>query len=172
MTIATLARCLVCSLALLREGTAGEEVARLSPAVFAELPVNVVAALERRGCTIPQHAESSRRANVIKGEFARPGQTDWVVLCSRAGHLETIVFWNGLAAKMEIVFSLQVPDPLRSPFETEIAPVSRDYILDHCRAGGVEPPPIDHQGIETSTGMSSGIQYFYRGKWLLLPGAD
>jgi hypothetical protein len=97
---------------------------------------------------------------------------DWAVLCSRAGHLEIYVFWNGVATNMEIVFSLQVPDPLPSPFETEIAPVGRKYILEHCRAGGVEPPPIEHQGIETSTGMSSGIRYFYRGKWLLLPGAD
>src|ERR1035441_7776394 len=147
MTTATLARCLICCVALLREGIAGEKIVRLSPAVFSELPVKVVAALESRGCTIPQHSESSRRANVIRGEFARPGQMDWAVLCSRAGHLEIYVFWNGVATNMEIVFSLQVPDPLPSPFETEIAPVGRKYILEHCRAGGVEPPPIEHQGI-------------------------
>jgi len=33
--------------------------------------------------------------NVIKGEFARPGQIDWAVLCSVKGVSTILVFWNG-----------------------------------------------------------------------------
>jgi hypothetical protein len=33
--------------------------------------------------------------NVIKGEFARPGQTDWAVLCSVKGVPTILVFWDG-----------------------------------------------------------------------------
>jgi hypothetical protein len=36
-----------------------------------------------------------------------------------------------------------------------------------------KPPPIDHQGIECSSGMAYSILlYFYKGKWLTLQGAD
>lgn len=62
---------------------------------------------------------------------------------------------------------------LEDPFETAIAPVSRKYILDHYRAyGGPKPPPIDQQGIDCSSGMSASILYLYKGKWLMLQGAD
>jgi hypothetical protein len=33
--------------------------------------------------------------NVIKGEFARPGQTDWAVLCSVKSVSTILAFWNG-----------------------------------------------------------------------------
>jgi hypothetical protein len=60
--------------------------------------------------------------------------------------------------------------------ETRLKPPSllsaRKYILDHYRPyGGPKPPPIDHQGIECSSGMASSILYFYKGKWLTLQGA-
>src|SRR2546425_8553742 len=48
---------------------------------------------------IPQEAFSpantKKANNVIKGEFARPGQTDWAVLCSVKGISTILVFWNG-----------------------------------------------------------------------------
>jgi len=57
-------------------------IVRLPPRAFPELPGNVVRELQRRSCTIPQTAFTKNPHNVIKGEFARPGQTDWAVLCS------------------------------------------------------------------------------------------
>ena len=65
-----------------------------SPAAFPELPANLVQELQRRQCTIPQETFSKKRNNVIKGEFARPGQTDWGVLCSVKGVSTILVFWN------------------------------------------------------------------------------
>jgi hypothetical protein len=59
---------------------AERRIVRLSPRAFGELPGNVVQELQRRGCTIPQESYSKRRNNVIKGRFAKPGQTDWAVL--------------------------------------------------------------------------------------------
>jgi hypothetical protein len=35
------------------------------------------------------------RHNVIKGEFSKPGQTDWAVLCSVGRVSSVLVFWNG-----------------------------------------------------------------------------
>src|SRR5437773_8891389 len=71
------------------------QITRLSPAAFPELPANLVQELQRRGCTIPQETFSKKRNNVIKGEFAKPGQTDWAVLCSVKGVSTILVFWNG-----------------------------------------------------------------------------
>jgi hypothetical protein len=56
--------------------TAVRHVVRLKPTVFPELPKNLMAALQRRGCTIPQVPMIDGRHNVIKGEFSKPGQTD------------------------------------------------------------------------------------------------
>src|SRR6266581_8758902 len=61
---------------------ADKKIVRLSPSAFPELPGNVVRELQRRGCTIPQEAFTKRHHNVIRGEFAQPGQTDWAILCS------------------------------------------------------------------------------------------
>src|SRR6266480_1397778 len=59
---------------------AEQRIVRLSPSAFPELPGNVVKGLQRRGCTIPQNTRKPQ--NVVAGQFARPGQTDWAVLCS------------------------------------------------------------------------------------------
>jgi hypothetical protein len=74
---------------------AERRIVRLPPSAFPELPRNVVSELQRRGCTIPQEALSKKRNNVIKGQFARPGQVDWAVLRSIKGVSTILVFWNG-----------------------------------------------------------------------------
>jgi len=148
-------------------------IVRLPPSAFPELPKNLVTELKRRGCTIPQVAGFNRRQNVIRGEFAKPGQTDWAVLCYSAGFLELDVFWNGSELDTAAIGRRQLPEALPAPFETAIAPVHRKYIMEHYQAyGGPKPPPIDHEGIEWSSGMASTILYFHGGKWMKLTGAD
>src|SRR5437773_4814742 len=71
------------------------QITRLSPAAVPELPANLVQELQRRQCTIPQEAVQKKPNNVIKGEFARPGQTDWAVLCSVKSVSTILLFWNG-----------------------------------------------------------------------------
>src|SRR5215470_8677671 len=70
------------------------QITPLSPAAFPELPTHLVQELQRRGCTIPQDTWSGRRNNVIKGQFAKPEQLDWAVLCSVKGVSTVLVFWN------------------------------------------------------------------------------
>src|ERR671937_183045 len=69
-------------------------VLRLPPAAFPQLPRNIVRYLQARGCTVPQTFVSAEPHNVISGEFARRGQTDWAVLCSRGREPSIIVFWR------------------------------------------------------------------------------
>jgi hypothetical protein len=125
---------------------AERRIVRLSPTAFPELPRNVVRELQSRGCTIPQ-PYTDRRANVIRGEFVKPGQTDWAVLCSTQGSTSLFVFWNGSATNP--VELANYPDnPGR--IDLFIRSVGRKFIMDHYRAyGGPKPPPIDHQGIES-----------------------
>jgi hypothetical protein len=144
---------------------------RLLPRAFPELPKNLLRELERRGCQIPQ-AYTDRRHNVIEGEFARPGQTDWAVLCSSRGFISLLVFWNGSERKPTQLWTS--PEGGGSQiFAGFIRPVGEELIMRHYRAyGGPKPPPIGHEGIESGGESASVVFYCYRGKWLRLQGAD
>ena len=145
-------------------------IRRIPPTAFPELPKNLATELKRRRCTIPQPSTDSKE-NVIRGEFAKPGQTDWAVLCSTQSSTSLLVFWNGKTTH-PLVLDEASDDPHR-PFDWFILPVDRKSIINHYRAyGGPKPPPIDHQGIESGGEHASVFLYYYRGKWLTLQGAD
>jgi hypothetical protein len=155
-------------------------ITRLSPAAFPELPANLVQELQRRQCTIPQETFSKGRNNVMKGEFAKPGQTDWAVLCSVKGISTILVFWNGseknpaaLAPVADDGF-VQFLGQGQWGYSRGIDAVGKDFIMPHHEAyGGPEPPPIDHQGVEdVFIEKASVVWYFYEGRWLRLTGAD
>ena len=160
--------------------TADRLVVRLRPAAFLELPKNLMADLQRRGCTIPQASMIKERQNVIKGEFARPGQTDWAVLCSVSRVSSILVFWNGSAsnpadiAKRKDINGLQGWVDDKIVYSRAITPVGKAFIVEHFDAyGGPKPPPIDHQGMDDAfVGKASTIHYFYQGTWLQFTGAD
>jgi hypothetical protein len=111
--------------------------------------------LQRRGCTIPQEAFTKKRHNVIRGVFAKPGQSDWAVLCSVKGVSTILVFWNGSEknpaeiARMEDRNFLQGITADQIGFARGITPVGKDFIIRHYNAyGGTKPPPVDHHGID------------------------
>ncbi len=67
----------------------------------AGVPAEFVAKLSARGCTIPQYDglramddRGTGASNVIHGEFARHGQEDWAVLCSKGRSSTIIIFWG------------------------------------------------------------------------------
>jgi hypothetical protein len=156
------------------------QIVRLPPTAFTELPANLVQELQRRQCTIPQETFSKTRNNVIKGEFARPGQTDWAVLCSVNGLSTILVFWNGSEknhaslAPTEDKYFAQSYGHGQFGYVRGIEAVGKDYIMRHDEAhGGPKPPPIDHLGInDVFIEKASVVWYFYQGQWLMLTGAD
>jgi hypothetical protein len=132
------------------------EPVRLPPAAFRELPKGLVRELQRIGCTIPQ-ASVTEPHNVIRGEFAKTGQTDWAVLCSKDGASTVLVFWNGRKRNPGRIARAEDGDL----FNRRITVVRREHI--------VEQPAIDHQGIGDSySEPTSAIHYYLRGKWLQL----
>src|SRR6266581_8821559 len=130
---------------------ADKKIVRLSPSAFPELPGNVVRELQRRGCTIPQEAFTKRRHNVVRGEFARPDQTDWAVLCSVGGSSSILVFWNWSEKNVAEIAKREDRNYLsgsRLGFSRGI-PAGRDVIVRHHKVyGGPKLPPIVHQGID------------------------
>jgi hypothetical protein len=160
---------------------ADEATVRLPPATFSQLPKNIVAYLKAQKCSIPQAFSEPTPHNVIRGQFARSGQFDWAVICSRMRVSAILVFWNGstksvaeIARSDDKHYLQRINGDEEIGFSRVIGVVGKKYILDHYRAyGGVKPPKSKHQGINDAfVEKASSVHYFYRRRWLELQGAD
>lgn len=161
-------------------GRADREIRRLSPSAFPQLPANLVRDLGRRGCTIPQEHFNKEPHNVIRGEFARPGQTDWAVLCSINRVSSILVYWNASEKNPAEIDTgddqsrLQYLGAGVIGYSRVIAPVGAKGISVHnADFPGARQPPIDHLGIEDIfVEKASEIRYYSGGEWIRLQGAD
>ena len=159
---------------------AEQQIVRKAPSAFSQLPSAIVRELEARKCGIPQVSSTGKPHNVIRGEFAKRGQSDWAVLCSVNGVSSILVFWNGSEANVAELAKSADRNFLQGITSTElgysrgIGPVGRDVVLRRSLAiGGPAPALMDHQGIDDAfMEKASMTYYFYEGKWLQLPGAD
>ena len=160
---------------------ADEATLRLKPSAFSQLPKKIISYLQARGCTVPQIFGENKSHNVIRGEFAKSGQLDWAVLCSRNRVSAILVFWSGstksvgeIARADDKGFLQTISEGGKIGFSRAIGVVDKDYILEHYREyNGTKPPPIKHQGINDAyVEKASTVHYFYRKRWLELQGAD
>lgn len=155
-------------------------IQRLAPSDFPELPKDLSQNLELMGCTIPQPWRAKKPANVIQGQFSKPGEIDWAVLCSKDRVSTILVFWNGSpqsSSEISEAPDIQYLQDLGNNeigFSRVISAVGEKEIAKYQSAlGGPKPPSIDHQGIEDSfEGKASVINYYFHGEWLKLTGAD
>jgi hypothetical protein len=153
---------------------------RLPPSAFENLPAPVRADLERRSCTIPQVWHDSIPGNVANGEFHRPGQTDWAVLCSVGRRSAILVYQDGMADSVEELSLSPDKDYLqgvgngRIGFSRAIGIARPGFIRQaYEQYGGLRPPPLDHAGINDAfVEKGSVIWYWHRGKWMRLTGSD
>ena len=157
-------------------------IVRLPPTAFPELPANLVHELQSRGCTIPQEAASAKKPNnVIKGEFAKPGQTDWAVLCSVKGVSTILEFWNGSENNPDALVPAADSNYVQGngngqwAYSRGIEPMGIEDIFryhdpDHL---GIPLPPIYHQGInDFFEGKAFLVWYYYDGQWLKVAAGD
>ncbi|MEJ2147597.1 MAG: hypothetical protein P8020_20950 [Acidobacteriota bacterium] len=160
-----------------------EKLVRLPPSAFPALPKEVAGQLERRGCLIPQASfYDPEPHNVISGEFARRGQTDWAVLCSVEGQSKILVFWGGPARCPDSLphgedrgcFQDVMGDGTMA-YSCVIFRADEKYIKDKLALYGQSDaaPVIDHDGINDAFAeKASSVRYCHDGRWLDLPGAD
>ena len=155
---------------------AERKIVRLAPDKFAELPKNIISALETRGCTIPQTYFHSQPNNVIYGEFKKKGQKDWAVLCSKNSVSSILIFWNGSDKKIDEINTAPDKDQLykmkngKLRFSRKIEVVNRENILENADFYGEKPPPIEHAGIGDGDGYLA--YYHYQGQWLKIQEAE
>ena len=160
---------------------AANAVTRLSPIEFPQLPSEVAATLIELGCTIPQPSFFTKgKTNVISGNFAKHGQKDYAVLCSKNGVSHIQVIWGGSARCQSELESrgdhgyLQVVLPGEIGYSRAIGVASQRAIAGYqSEYNGPKPSDTSHEGIEDSfIEKASTIFYCANGVWSELQGAD
>jgi hypothetical protein len=181
-------------------------IRKLQPADVAELPTAFVEKLNARGCGIPQFGEVGRAAsssahragdaagggangtagepataggttNVIHGEFARHGQEDWAVLCSKGGSSTIVIFWGKTTAcpaslaRLEDAHYLKRGADKKMRYSRSIRALGKSELGDRAGIGGLKD--FSHQGIDDRfVGKSSAFFYCSEGKWKIFPAKD
>jgi hypothetical protein len=165
-------------------------IRKLQPADVAELPPEFVEKLNARGCAIPQFGATGHAgdtagagdttgspANVIHGEFARRGQEDWAVLCSKGGSSTIVIFWGKTTAcpaslaRLEDAHYLKRGKDKKIRYSRSIRALGENDLGDRAGIAGLKP--LSHQGIDDRfVGKSSAFFYCSEGKWKIFPGKD
>lgn len=164
---------------------AEENIVRLAPEAFAELPAEITRQLDAGRCLIPQASDAEAERNVVRGEFLLPGQKAWAVLCSVDGVSSIWVFDAENRHVAELVSRpdrgyLQNMGPLGIMYSRIIARVTPDGIRRHYENAGEASdgsvgglPDLTHDGIENIfMRKASTILYFTGDEWVTLPGAN
>jgi hypothetical protein len=159
-------------------------IRKLQPADVAELPPAFVEKLNARGCAIPQFGEVGRAGatageptNVIHGEFARHGQEDWAVLCSKGGSSTIVIFWGKTTAcpaslaRLEDAHYLKRGKDKKVRYSRSIRGLGESDLGDRAGIAGLKS--FSHQGIDDRfVGKSSAFFYCSEGKWKIFPAKD
>ena len=158
-------------------------IRKLQPADVAELPPAFVEKLNARGCIIPQFGEVGRAGesggpnNVIHGEFARHGQEDWAVLCSKGGSSTIVIFWGKTTAcpaslaRLDDAHYLKRGKDKKVRYSRAIRALGESDLGDRAGTAGLKP--LAHQGIDDRfVGKSSAFFYCSEGKWKIFPAKD
>lgn len=156
------------------------ETVRLPPSVFAGLSPDVVADLDREGCTIPQPWRTVEPANVVRGRFMGSGRMDVAVLCS-VKRVSSIRVYRG-GSTNDVAVLNPVPDRgfLQNVGRGEIGFSRAIYVADpeyirsqQAAYGAPEPPSMDHDGIiDAFSEKASIVWYWHDQEWLRLRGND
>ncbi len=153
---------------------ADNAILRLKPDAFPEVPEHVRAALEQRGCTIPQPYDAgAAKKNVISGHFISAGTTDWAVLCSRAKQSAILVFRSGHSAQVETIGEAPDSQYLQVTGEGQKIGYSRVLTVATTKQILKHFAHANRDGIEdTFTGKASLLWYRSSGKWMKVAAGD
>ena len=179
-------------------------IRKLQPADVTGLPPEFVDKLNARGCSIPQFGDVGRDGNtgggpaneaagspetagepatageptnVIHGEFARRGQEDWAVLCSKGGSSTIVIFWGKTTAcpaslaRLDDAHYLKRGKDKKVRYSRSIRALGENDLDDRAGIAGLKP--MSYQGIDDRfVGKSSAFFYCNEGKWKIFPAKD
>jgi hypothetical protein len=178
-----------------KSGTAGVQkdrgIRKLQPADVAGLPPAFVEKLNARGCGIPQFGDvgsasapaavgdsaADSTTNIIHGEFARAGQEDWAVLCSKGGSSTIVIFWGkstacpASLARLDDAHYLKRGKDKKIKYSRSIRALGQSDLGERAGIAGLKS--FSHQGIDDRfVGKSSSFFYCSEGKWKIFPAKD
>jgi hypothetical protein len=144
---------------------------------FPELPAPIQAALNLRGCLIPQTYQAHRPENVVHASLESAGSSDWAVLCSAKGVVSLLVFFSGsVGADSLVLASAQETERLEAHGADNV--LGFNWGIDkatpaqvHEAQAGLTPRPllIDHDALADETIDQRTVYHFYaKGAWRLL----
>jgi hypothetical protein len=147
---------------------------------FPNLPAQVQAVLNQRGCLIPQTYEAHQPENVVRARLEGAGSLDWAVLCSAGGTVSLLVFFNANPAQPFVLASAPETHHLQAHdssgilgFNWGIDAASPSQV--HEAQAGMEhrPASVDHDAIADSVVDRRPIYHFYaKDAWNLLEMPD
>jgi hypothetical protein len=126
---------------------------------LSDLPTAVLDELQSRGCKLPN---KKSKGVIIRGEFFRPGQSDWAALCSTKKSASLLVFPDGSRERVEVLETMP-----RSFSKWLISVVNQERLISMKSTWGWKgqaPAEIDHQGISSFLAFGEkvdGCLYYY-----------
>ncbi len=135
----------------------------LEPKQVRELPALIKADLEKRGCSIPRFTRWDARHNAIQGQFLKPGQRDWAVLCRHEDKSSILIYPGSAATEVQTVRS-EDHDPYRIIHTVTAFVLQKRAVRDKLTES---LPPFDHDGIEDGQIRQAALVLYYRdGEWV------
>ncbi|HKQ23429.1 MAG TPA: hypothetical protein VJT81_03185 [Burkholderiales bacterium] len=130
----------------------------LEPKQVRGLPAVIKADLEKRGCMVPKFTKWDARHNVIQGQFFKPGERDWAVLCRQQDKSSIIIYPSGGTADVQLVRS-ENHDPYRIIHTATAFVLQKRAIRDKLTE---TLPQFDHDGIEDGPIKRNAIVLYFR----------
>ena len=135
----------------------------LEPKQVRELPVVIRTDLEKRGCKIPRFTKWDARHNVIQGQFLKPGERDWAVLCRQQNKSSILIYPGGATAEVQLLRN-EDHDPYRIIHTATAFVLQKRAIRDKLTES---LPQFDHDGIEDGPIKRNAIVLYFRdGEWI------
>jgi hypothetical protein len=147
---------------------------------FPEIPLELAALLNRRGCLIPQTYEAHHPENVIHANLERAGSLDWAVLCSSEGTVSLLVYFASAPTRLHVLAAapeterLQAHDPSGVlGFDWGIDPASPQQIRTAQIGLLHRPAPVDHDALADTLIDRRTVYHFYlKSAWVVLEMPD
>lgn len=155
-------------------------VRRLPISSFPDVPERTAAAIDRRGCMIPQTYQAHRPENVVHASLERAGSSDWAALCMVDGQVSLLVFFESSPGKAVALATVAVNDRLQAHdrsgvlgFNWGIDPASPQQIRENQAGLDHRSAPLDHDALADSVIDHRTLYHFYgKNAWIVLEASQ